>query len=358
MDNPPATIRPAAWMIAIVLAAMVAGGIAVWQSDPWGDQGNRLSQRFDYDLETHKKTDPALIGYRQTGEFPAVLNRPRAIAVGPEDRIYLAGDQAIVVLDRDGAKSSKIDLEEPPRCLAVARANDGQAVIYVGMKTHVEVYDAQGSRQASWPDLGAKAMLTSLAASEADVFAADAGNRIVWHYDLSGKPLGQIGRRDAERDIPGFVIPSPYFDLAVSPDGLLRVANPGAHRVEGYTFDGHLEVVWGKPSLGIEGFCGCCNPANFAVLPDGRFVTAEKGIPRVKVYSEEGQFESVVAGPEVLTPTATITEETRSDYKLTVFDVAADSQGRVLVLDPTGHRVRLFEPLVRHDKGQTEAKHE
>jgi hypothetical protein len=51
----------------------------------------------------------------------------------------------------------------------------------------------------------------------------------------------------------------------------------------------------------------------------------------------------VVAGPETLAPTATITEETRSDHKLGVFDVAADGKGRILVLDPTGRRVRIFQ---------------
>ena len=64
-------------------------------------------------------------------------------------------------------------------------------------------------------------------------------------------------------------------------DGLLRVVNPGRHRIEAYTFDGDLEFSWGKVSVGIEGFCGCCNPVNFAILSDGSFITCEKGLTRV-----------------------------------------------------------------------------
>jgi hypothetical protein len=211
------------------------------------------------------------------------------------------------------------------------------------MPRHVEVYDAAGRRLASWADLGPKAILTSIALAERDVLVADAGNRLVWRYDTAGKLLGRIGKRDPQEKIYGFVIPSPYFDVAVSADGLVRVANPGTHRIEGYTLDGHLETMWGQHAETIEGFCGCCNPAHFAILPDRRFVTAEKGIPRVKVYSEDGKLDGVVAGPETLAPWTTIVEETRPEHRLPVVDVAADSRSRVLVLDPGAGRVRVFE---------------
>ena len=56
---------------------------------------------------------------------------------------------------------------------------------------------------------------------------ADAGALVVWHYD----PERQAARADRPprpvAGIPGFIVPSPYFDVAVAPDGLLRVANPG-----------------------------------------------------------------------------------------------------------------------------------
>ena len=86
-------------------------------------------------------------------------------------------------------------------------------------------------------------------------------------------------------------------------------------------------------------------PGGIALLANGNVVTAEKGIPRVKVYNNEGEFVCVVAGPEVLLPTRAANEETRSEHKLKVVGVAADSRGRVLILDPGIRSVRIFEPI-------------
>jgi DNA-binding beta-propeller fold protein YncE len=286
-----------------------------------------------------------MVLYRQSGEIALTLAEPRAVAVGPQDRVYVAGDKTIAVFNSAGTKASEITLAEEPRAVAVAgesHAHPGR--LYVAMKDHVEVLDPAGKRLAAWESLGPKALLTSIAVGEEGVYVADAGNRIVHRYNLEGKFLAGIGKRDQGRGIPGFVIPSPYFDVAISPDGLVRVANPGGHRIEAYTPQGHLEVFWGESGTAIERFCGCCNPANFAVLPDGRFVTAEKGIPRVKLYDPEGKFVGVVVGPDVLAPGATILEETRDEHRLPVVDVAADARGRVLVLDPGAKKVRVFEP--------------
>ena len=189
---------------------------------------------------------------------------------------------------------------------------------------------------------GALAVAASALFDGAIVGADKKQNRVLAAFAIG--EIAQIGRRDKERSIPGLVIPSPYFDVVMAPDGLLRAVNPGAHRIEAYTVDGHREFFWGESGLQIERFCGCCNPANFTMTADGRYVTAEKGIPRVKVYSPDGYFQCVVVGPEVLAPTAAAVEETRAEHKLNAVDVAADSRGRVLVLDPAAGSVRVFEP--------------
>jgi len=336
--------------VAVVLA-IVVGVIAVLWIRPSGERGSGLPQHYEYDLKDYKQIDPALIHYQQTAEIPVGMKEPRAVATGPEDRIYVAGDLAVVVFSPEGVKTAEIALDAQPRCLAVGGAEHRfPGRIYAGMKDHVEVYDPDGTRLASWDSLGQQAVLTSIALAETDVFLADAGGRIVWRCDTSGKTIGRIGQRDEDRNIRGFTIPSPYFDVAVAPDGLLRAVNPGARRIEAYTFDGHLELHWGKALMGIEGFCGCCNPANMALLGDGRVVTAEKGIPRVKVYGATGDFECVVAGPKTLAPTPTATEETRSKHRLKVVDVATDGRGRILVLDPEAGLVRIFQ----HKTSKTE----
>jgi len=130
-------------------------------------------------------------------------------------------------------------------------------------------------------------------------------------------------------------VPSPYFDLLVAPDGLLRIVDPGRHKITAFTEGGDLELSWGKPTLEIEGFGGCCNPSHIAMLEDGRFVTSEKGIARVKVHDAEGRFVTAVVGPAGL------------DTETGPCDVAVDSKGRILVLDPGRGVLRIFAPKPR-----------
>jgi hypothetical protein len=168
---------------------------------------------------------------------------------------------------------------------------------------------------------------------------------VVLRYNTAGTLLGHIGEKDPDKNIPGFVIPNPHFDLAVSREGLLRVANPGRNRIETYTLDGDLEFSWGARSVDIKGFCGCCNPVSFAILPDGGFVTAEKGLVRVKVFNSDGAFVGVVAGPaqlgksEKLMRVCNTPEECRGGG----LDVAAGADGRVYVLDVTENVIRVFQ---------------
>jgi len=336
--------RPALPSIAVILVAVCVGVYAVVRHDLSGERGSGLPPAFRYDLAAVKKTDPSRVLYQETGAILMPLKEPRAVAVGLGDRIFVAGDRSLVVFDPGGAKVREVALPEEPRAVAVGREEHSfPGRIYVALKTRVELRDPEGNKVAAWADLGPKALLTSIAVAERDIVVADAGQRVVHHYDTVGRLLGDIGRRDSAKGQGGFIVPNPYFDVAVSSDGLVRVANPGKHRIEGYTLDGHLETVWGRPGESLETFCGCCNPANFAILPDQCFVTAEKGIPRVKVYSPEGVFLGVVAGAETLAPNATSVEEARAEYHLPVLDVAADSRGRVLVLDPRAGRVRIFE---------------
>ncbi len=296
-----------------------------------------------YDLGKFAKVDPALIQYEEAGQIEMGCQSLQAVAVGPNDHIYVATDRKIQVFDKNTEPLWEMTLDEAPRCLTIT----GDGTIYLGFKDHVGVYHPKGTLIADWERLGSRAVLTSIAVAENDVFVADAGNRVVLRYDASSKLIGPIGKKDPSRNIPGFVVPSPYFDVVVAPDGLLRVANPGRHRVEAYTFDGDLEFSWGRTSMYIDGFCGCCNPVNFAMLPDGRFVTCEKGLPRVKVSDTEGTLVSVVAGPDLFAENGKgCSLQGVSNCQTGGLDVATDSQGRVLVMDPLAGNVRLFSETV------------
>jgi hypothetical protein len=297
---------------------------------------------FAYDVSRLRKVDPKLIHYEEVRRFRCPHADPRRITVGPDDRVYVAAAKGVGILSAQGEQVGEISPTAPAKCAGASR--DG--TVYVGLEKHVEVYDRRGRKLAVWESPGKKAWFSGIAVGENAVFVADAGNRVVLRYDPSGKVTGRIGEKNKEREIPGFVVPSPYLDVELAADGLLRVNNPGRHRVEVYTANGDLELFWGKTTGGIEGFCGCCNPVGLAVFPDGRYLTCEKGLPRVKVYSSDGTFESVVAGPE------SFEENSRahdlSDCSVGGLDAAVDSRGLVYILDLIVADVRVMKHKGSH----------
>jgi len=334
-------------LIAILLVTAVGAAlIAIIRIDHTSEKKSGLSPEFTYDISEKQTIDPKLIIAREIPrKIQTGFTLARGIAIDNLSRIYVAGDKSIRIYDKNGTLISKIELSQSPQCLAI-ESND---IIYVGMQKHVEVYDRQGKKKSSWDSPGPQSVFTSIAVTESDVFVADMGNRIVLRYDKSGSIKGNIGRKNPQRNIPGFVIPSPNFDLAMGFDGLLRVVNPGNHRIEAYTVNGDMEFAWGKASYEVDGFCGCCNPANFALLPDGSFVTCEKGLTRVKVYNSDGLFLGVVAGPEQFIEHDRVYGDKSSDSTYGSLDVAVDPQGRIHILDPTNGEVRIFELINRNN---------
>jgi hypothetical protein len=291
---------------------------------------------FAYDVSRFLTTDPRLIRYEQKRAFATPHPSPRALALAPGGNLFIAAGKYISEVKPEGALVGEFAVASEARCLAVAGDT-----IYVGSRERIEAFDMKGQRRAAWEKPAAKSYFTSLAVGANDLFVADAGQRLILRYDRSGKLLGRIGERNQERNIPGFIVPSPFFAAKLAPDGLLRVTNPGRHRVEVYTPDGDFEQAWGRAGAAIESFCGCCNPINLALLTDGRVVTFEKGIPRVKVHGADGAFEAVVAGTESFAENAKVCGP--NDCTLGGLDGVADATGRIFVLDFVANNVRVME---------------
>ncbi len=265
--------------------------------------------------------------YTEGTEIPTGLQQPRAIAVGPDERLYMAGDRKLRIF-LAGKSDEEYPLPAIPHCLTVAR--DG--TIYVGFRDYVGVYDRSGRLQAKWEPLGLRAFLTAIATDGHNVWVADAGNRAALRYNPRGEILARLGGKGAGGRMPALVVPSPYLGLALSRDGMVLIANPGEHTVNLVTVEGVFRGAWGQAGSAVEDFAGCCNPTHLAALPDRRVVTAEKGTPRVKVYTPEGKLDAVVAGPEAFQP------DTKG------LSLATDKQERIFVLDPTRRTVRVFAP--------------
>lgn len=301
------------WAVVGLAAAVVWFSIGLGPSDP----------SLTYDVERHRSVDPAVVLFAEVAAWP--FSGVRAVAAGPEDRVWVGAGAALHCLTARGETVWTRPLAAEAGCVAV---DDGGRA-YVGLSDRVAVVDADGALATTWPSLGEQALLTGIAVGSGVVLVADWGNRRVWRFDLAGGLRGALGGRVGTE--PRFVLPSPHFDVCVSDDGAFWVTDPGRRRVVGFARDG-LEVgSWGASGMEVSAFCGCCNPTHLAAFPGGGFVTGEKGIPRVKVYGADGVFEAVVAPPSVFRPEST------------GLDVSADSRGRVLVADPAAGVVRVFE---------------
>lgn len=75
---------------------------------------------FAYNVERLRKTDPKLIHYEQVGSFRSPHEDSRRIAVGPDDRVYIAAGNYVSVLDRDGSLIADIAFASETRCMAAA----------------------------------------------------------------------------------------------------------------------------------------------------------------------------------------------------------------------------------------------
>jgi len=309
-------------IVVLSVAGILYFGIRAVMDQVQTDDKNRHA----YDLNAFEQSPAGAVAYSQVQSISIQAEKLPGLARGGDGFLYVAGDEQIFRFDTKGKFVERFPIGGTAYCLAL----DEQNRIYLGMGDHVEVCDQKGPLIAEWETLGPDAIITSIAVADSIVYLADAGQLLVWKFALSGSLLGTIGKKDSTKGIPGYVIPSPYFDVAIGTDGTLWAANTGRHVLENYTHSGGLERSWGEYGTAIEEFCGCCNPSHFAILEDGGFVTSEKGIPRVKVYDRQGQLVAVVAGQSQFR-TGTVG-----------LDLAVDDSGRVYVLDPAQKEVRIF----------------
>ena len=273
-----AFVRSAAWSSGVVGLGALAGYTLNRSGDVSQAVKPKLGAEFSYDVSRFQTSDPALKRYDEVMRYRVGIEAARCLAVGEDGVHYLGGDEGIQVVDGEGRELASIQLDRPVHSLAVM---DSRRLL-VGQKGRLLVLDLHGRELESWDEFPETMLPTSIDVSVAGIHLADAANRVVRRLDRAGESIGIIDGRSGESEGVGFKVPSPYFCLKTGDDGLLRVTNPGAHRIETYLADGKLELSWGRASFAIEGFCGCCNPVSFDIFPDGSYVTCEKGLPRVE----------------------------------------------------------------------------
>jgi len=313
-------------ILSVLLLLVVVGFMA---SDFFFSKGPNPENPYEYDLTKQKEIDSTLICYQEISSVKPETDYLYGIATDANDNLYVSTTEKLYIYNSNQKLIKSIPLIDNAYCLAVAESGD----IYLGMADHVEVWNKDGNQLQSWARLSDSSIYTSIAVNESSVFVADAGNKVVYHFNLYGELQNKIGEKDTKNGKLGFILPSAYFDLLIGREDELWVVNPGIHQLESYRPNGEMITSWQRTSMQLDGFSGCCNPSHIAMLSDGSFVTSEKGIERVKIHLPTGEFKCVVASPDQFIAGTTD------------LDLAVDTKDRIYVSDPKKGLVRIFEKI-------------
>lgn len=313
-------------LVNIVLIVLAAAIVVIIGKDFVGKKaGKNIENPYEYNIDEFRQVDSTTILYTEKHNFPVSVHDWGGITVS-DSMIIVATANQLLKFNYQGKPIFSKEIIDTATCVTI----DDNRQIWIGMRHYVVMYDLNGTLVKRWNSFGDRAVFTSIAVSGENVYVADAGNRIVHHCNTNGQVLQKIGEENEQKGTPGFIIPSPYFDVAIDDEGFLWAANTGRHVFENYNPDGSLRTSWGVTSFKIEGFSGCCNPAHFSIMNDNSFITSEKGMPRIKLYDQHGQFLGVVAPPVAF------------DGSMAP-DIAVDDEQRVVALDFERQQVRIFE---------------
>lgn len=129
-------------------------------------------------------------------------------------------------------------------------------------------------------------------ASDGSIYVADSKNNQIKHFSTTGVLLDAWGSYGSVADTTigaeGGTFYEPW-DVAVSPDGTVYVADTWNHRIQKFTADGQFLSMWGyfatdNSSLGYWG------PRGITVDADGNVYFADTGNKRILVFDNEGNF--------------------------------------------------------------------
>lgn len=249
----------------------------------------------DVNMETGNGSTEIPDSWRVTNEIKINEGALKSVTISPEGMVFLGGDSFVSC--HDSAFNLLWNLKTASPVTSLAFFDD---TIFASTHEQVLLITSSGKSLCEWGPFEEKCIITSVSANKHYVAIADAGNKMVFILDKGGEVKKMIGQNDGQ-----FVIPSPYFDVALSSENRLFVANTGHRRIESRNIDGVISSYFGEPGIGPDSFCGCCNPAHFIVVPEG-FVTAEKGLNRIKVLDSKGKFVEYVSSKNSFVPSVPV----------------------------------------------------
>lgn len=237
------------------------------------------------------KIQPIPDSWKVINEFQVSEGALKAVTVSAKGKIYIGGDSFVSCYDKD--MKLQWNLKTPSAVTSLSNYGD---TVFASTVDLIIVIGIDGKIQNEWGPYEDNSIITSTSSNGKYVAFADAGNKMVFILDKGGEVKKMVGQNDGQ-----FIIPSPYFDVALDNDNNLFTANTGHHRIETRTIDGTVKSFFGAAGTAPELFCGCCAPAHFCLIPDG-FITAEKGINRIKILNKKGEFVEFVSAHNHFVP--------------------------------------------------------
>ena len=129
----------AAMFAAVVVIVGIAFAVRIALAQPPSSRHTTGRGRRNIDeqaaLNAAETIRPEMIGYEETSGFAVPFREPQALVVDDDDRIFVAGDQAVAVFLPDGKKVPQDRPDDQPHCLAVGGSqHDKPGEIYVGWR--------------------------------------------------------------------------------------------------------------------------------------------------------------------------------------------------------------------------------
>ena len=290
---------------------------------------------------------PELV-WGQRGVQPGQLVKPRAIAFGPGDRMYLVDWTArIQAFDRDG-KYLNTSWYPPDyrngRPSGLSVDFDGNLVLSDSHYHRVRMYSPEGELlRTIGGDPGTEPgqlsyVSDALRDKAGNFYVSEFGdNQRISKFDSEGNFIKCWGVPGAAMETEKDAKPAPAGQFAriramtLGPDGNLYVADACHHRIQVFTTDGEFVRTFGTPGNGIGELS---YPYDVAIAP-GRtphLYVVEYGNCRVQKFTLEGKSLGTWGEP------GRAPGQFASPWAL-----AVDSRGRVHVVDSDNDRVQRID---------------
>jgi hypothetical protein len=256
--------------------------------------------------------------WKISGELPVREGKLKAVTVLSSGNIITGGDSFVSCCSGDLRQIWS--LKTPYPVTALSSWGD---TIFASTMELILVLSSNGKLEDEWGPFEDKSFITSVTSNHNRVAYADAGNKMVVILDKQGRVKKIIGQNDGQ-----FILPSPYFDVALDSTDNLYIANTGHRRIETRSYDGKMTDAFGEPGMAPGAFCGCCNPAHFIVTHQG-FITAEKGINRIKILGKKGEFIEFVSSRNKFVPSIPL-------------DLASPNENILYAANPADSKLYVF----------------